>query len=100
MLLKNLLVCYSVFKNYYVFSTVQRYGDFRTPTIALLWHIAYQTFGMSDFEPFFLIEKAVFSMRKSRSFYQRKPFFLKGVFCETVSLFTRMVEFRPQRYKE
>ena len=32
-------------KQYYVFSTVQRYGDFRTPTIARLWHFAYQKYG-------------------------------------------------------
>ena len=31
----------------YVFSTVQRYGDFRTPTIPPMGHSAYQTYGIS-----------------------------------------------------
>ena len=33
-------------KRYYVFSTVQRYGKNRPPTIAFIWHSVYQTFGI------------------------------------------------------
>ena len=33
-------------KRYYVLSTVQRYDDFYIPTIALIWHSIYQTFGI------------------------------------------------------
>ena len=29
----------------YVFSTVQRYGDFRIPTIPMMWHFIYQEYG-------------------------------------------------------
>ena len=38
----------------------------------------------SDNKPFFLLEKAVFSMRKSRSFYEKKPFFLNPIFAQFI----------------
>ena len=31
--------------------TLQRYGDFATPTIPMLWHFTYQTFGICSFLP-------------------------------------------------
>ena len=41
-----LIVTFNMFVCYYVFSTVQRYGDFRTPTIPSTCHSAYRIFGI------------------------------------------------------
>ena len=34
---------------YYVFLTMQRYGDFRIPTIPMMWHSAYHILSITTF---------------------------------------------------